>query len=246
MIYDISMRKMASANPERIGIIQPRVARNELPWVRFFKFPTLKELNPIRLISETILIQPLQGWADSDCPQGRRCYANPGLYDCNPVGVAEGSHFHLWLISIWKRGIILAFLLLLPGCGPGNQVKPLEKTDLGGYFESIQFHHDKLYLKLHDSGAHYTSRTGAVTEYGQIFALPLTASMELIAKHGGLKIVPMATPSDLIFEAESSFDGGDSGGPSTKKYYLIQLIPAGDNDQDVQILEETSKAVSTK
>jgi len=137
-------------------------------------------------------------------------------------------------------------VLLLSDCGAGNQVKPLEKTDLGGYFESIQFQHNKLFLKLHSSGSRYASKTGAITEYGQVITLPLGSSLELIEKHGGLKITPHETQPDEIFEAESSFNGSDFGGPSTKKFYLIRLIPVGDNDQDVVILEENSKAVSSK
>jgi hypothetical protein len=82
-----------SANPERIGIIQPRVVRTELPWVVVFRFPTLKELNRIILISRSILIQPFQGWADMKPTQGRRCYANPGLSDHNPFEVAEEFPF---------------------------------------------------------------------------------------------------------------------------------------------------------
>ena len=36
-----------------------------------------------------IEIQPLQGWSLFQRTQGRRCYANPGLSDHNPVGVAK-------------------------------------------------------------------------------------------------------------------------------------------------------------
>jgi len=60
---------------ERIGIIQPRVARNELPWVSEKVSATLKGLYPIPVC----LIQPLQG---------RRSYAYPGLNDRNPFRIA--------------------------------------------------------------------------------------------------------------------------------------------------------------
>ena len=90
-MHSSSRSVQPSANPERIGIIQPRVARNELPWVGIIGIPTLKELNPIRPTSGPSSIQPLQGWADRKTTQGRRCYANPGLNDHNPVGVAEGK-----------------------------------------------------------------------------------------------------------------------------------------------------------
>ena len=80
-----------SANPEGIGITQPRVARHELPWVGLSGLPTLKELNPIGRRPGLSLIQPFQGWFEMKCTQGRRCYGNPGLSDHNPVGVAEVS-----------------------------------------------------------------------------------------------------------------------------------------------------------
>jgi hypothetical protein len=35
------------------------------------------------------LIQPLQGWTHGQPTHGRPCWANPGLYDSNPFGVAE-------------------------------------------------------------------------------------------------------------------------------------------------------------
>ncbi len=88
---------LLSANPERIGITQPRVAPQELPWVGFSRFPTLKELNQIRPIERLSLVQPFQGWSEMESTQGRRCYANPGLSDHNPVGVAE-VHPH----SVWR------------------------------------------------------------------------------------------------------------------------------------------------
>jgi len=39
--------------------------------------------------SRADLIQPLQGWTPRPSTQGRPCWANPGLYDSNPFGVAE-------------------------------------------------------------------------------------------------------------------------------------------------------------
>ena len=79
----------SSANPERIEIIQPRVARYELPWVGFTRLPTLKELNQILRRNRVPLIQPFQG-----CASLRRIPRvvpplrdNPGLYAHNPVGV---------------------------------------------------------------------------------------------------------------------------------------------------------------
>jgi hypothetical protein len=79
----------ASANPERIGITQPRVAPQELPWVGLIGFPTLKELNQIHPGTRLSLIQPLAGWHEVKSTQGRRCCANPGLYDSNPYRIAE-------------------------------------------------------------------------------------------------------------------------------------------------------------
>ena len=84
---------LSSANPEGIGITQPRVARNELPWVSVGRFPTLKELNPIRRNSRLRSLQPFQGWPDLKYTQGRHRYANPGLSDHNPVGVAKSPPF---------------------------------------------------------------------------------------------------------------------------------------------------------
>ena len=75
-------------HPERMKITQPRVARNELPWVKKSKRPTLKELNPLPRISLLSSLQPFQGWFARKSTQGRRCCANPGLNDRNPVGVA--------------------------------------------------------------------------------------------------------------------------------------------------------------
>jgi len=86
-----------SANPVRIGITQPRVARNELPWVGPFTFPTLKGLKQTGQRSVTRVLQPLQGWPEGMLTQGRsrRAGTNPGLSDHNPVGVEanrrEGS-----------------------------------------------------------------------------------------------------------------------------------------------------------
>jgi len=50
----------------------------------------VKRINPVRVESASIgwLVQPLQGWSFLKNTQGRRCYANPGLYARNPVGVA--------------------------------------------------------------------------------------------------------------------------------------------------------------
>ena len=70
--YSENSSVISSANPEGIGITQPRVARDELPWVGFIRFPTLKELNPIRHKSNSRLLQPFQGWADWKATQGRR------------------------------------------------------------------------------------------------------------------------------------------------------------------------------
>ena len=72
-------------------IAQPRVARNELPWVGIGKTPTLKELNPAHGVVSCHLLQPFQGWIDLEPTQGGRGRANPGLYDRNPVGVAATS-----------------------------------------------------------------------------------------------------------------------------------------------------------
>ena len=69
-------------HPERMEISQPRVARNELPWVRFPGEPTLKGLNPRGSI------QPFQGWSCREHTQGRRCCANLGLSDCHPYRMA--------------------------------------------------------------------------------------------------------------------------------------------------------------
>ncbi len=40
-------------------------------------------------LSVAELIQPLQGWIRRKLTQGRPCWANPGLNDSNPFGVAE-------------------------------------------------------------------------------------------------------------------------------------------------------------
>ena len=52
--------KWGEMNPERIQIIQPRVARRELPWVDIAsQLSTLKGLN---LPGRGEKIQPFQGW----------------------------------------------------------------------------------------------------------------------------------------------------------------------------------------
>ena len=156
--------------------------------------------------------------------------------------------------SILERGFhplksapaFLFFLLLLSGCRAPDQAKALGQTDLGGYFESIRFEDNKLLLKLHNIGTHYARPSGAITEYGEILILPLGGSLELIDKHGGLKLTPLGGRPDQIFEAESSFNASDFGGPNTKKYYLICLVPTDGRGQNLQILEEPSKAFSSK
>jgi hypothetical protein len=81
----------SSANPDGIGITQPRVARNELPWVGPLRLPTLKGLNPIASLTGISPLQPFLGWFETVLTLGRRCYANLGLSDHNPVGVAGVS-----------------------------------------------------------------------------------------------------------------------------------------------------------
>ena len=81
------------ANPERIGITQPRVARNELPWVGFNRLPTLKELKQPLSVTWQSALQPFQGCPEMQSTQGRPYWATPGLSDHNPVGVAEEPIF---------------------------------------------------------------------------------------------------------------------------------------------------------
>jgi hypothetical protein len=72
-------------HPERMKITQPRVARNEPPRVKISRLPTLKGLNQSTTAE---MASTLSGLYVSTPTQGRRCCANPGLSDCNPVGVA--------------------------------------------------------------------------------------------------------------------------------------------------------------
>ena len=88
---EIACNAFASIHPEKMKITQPKVARNELPWDNTIGFSNLKELKQTHGLS---LIQPLQGSAFSGpVPRvGARDVVpltNPGLSDCNPVGVAR-------------------------------------------------------------------------------------------------------------------------------------------------------------
>jgi len=83
-------RKVARANPERIEIIQPRVARHELPWVN-----GNKTINPERVVSNPADDSTLSGlmkWFGSSpgvavpCQPSRT--VNAGLNDGHPVGMA--------------------------------------------------------------------------------------------------------------------------------------------------------------
>jgi len=85
----INRHRCFSANPEGIGVIQPRVARNKLPWVGVNEVATPKGLNPVRLFSQRFPVQPFQGRIRFEFTQGRRCYANPGLNDRNPFRIAQ-------------------------------------------------------------------------------------------------------------------------------------------------------------
>ena len=75
--------------------LSPGLTRLRLPWVDFNRFPTLKELKQTLYGTWLSALQPLQGWSEMKSTQGRRCYANPGLSDLNPVGVAEEPIFIL-------------------------------------------------------------------------------------------------------------------------------------------------------
>ena len=82
-----------AANPKGIGIIQPRVARNELPWVE-----RKNGRNPERVESKSQMgraacvgwIEPFQG--SLECwrmTQGSSRTRNPGLNDCHPDGMVQ-------------------------------------------------------------------------------------------------------------------------------------------------------------
>ncbi len=96
-----------SANPERIGIIQPRVARGtrppRLPWVGISAQPTLKELYPKRIVGARRPIQPLQGWTHLMVTQGRSRGAEPtlGYMIATPLGLKKFSPS--FPNSIWER-----------------------------------------------------------------------------------------------------------------------------------------------
>jgi hypothetical protein len=98
MISAIELRRNAFGfiHPERMKITQPMVARNELPWVKASQLPTLKELKRFENTSGSSLIQPLQGCAFRGPVPRVGAWdvvprANPGLNDCNPVGVATDN-----------------------------------------------------------------------------------------------------------------------------------------------------------
>jgi len=84
---------------ERMNITRPSVARSDLPRIAARWFPTRKELKQIASPRRSILVQPLQGWALSRVPGvSARDFvprANPGLSDCNAVGVATAPTINL-------------------------------------------------------------------------------------------------------------------------------------------------------
>jgi len=118
--YSGNISVLPSADPEGIGITQPKVARNELPWVSI-----QSTINPERVganpSSWSHLFNPYRVAPLRTSTQGRRCYANPGLTDHNPVGVARG-------FTLLEMMITLAIFILLAAAVFGIMTGVLQGT----------------------------------------------------------------------------------------------------------------------
>ena len=77
-------------NPKGVAVIQPRVGVQRLPWVWSSRTPTLKGLK--RIGHRATCNSTLSGLDALSFTQGRRCCANPGLYDCNPFRIAGAGN----------------------------------------------------------------------------------------------------------------------------------------------------------
>lgn len=222
-------RMLPSTHPERMGSTQPRVARNALPWVGVMWSPTLKGLKPRQRPSQSVLLQPLQGWAEGKPTQGRRCYANPGLSDHNPVGVEVIPKPVNCVVLAWLLACLIGGLFVCVGGSPlSAQERPyhqwsshLTHADVDFFFESVTLKNGECQFKLTANTlgmlwrirTNKTDLTGAC-QSGQMLSLPASASLEIKRKDLNLYFLPQGpgafnvrfvikTESDISKETES-------------------------------------------
>jgi len=122
----------------------------------------------------------------------------------------------------------------------------IKQTALAAYFDEVHFDGNKVFLKMPASGTRYLI-SGRVTDYGEVLTILPATSVELVEKHGGIKITSRKEMTDQVVEIDAYSDGGDFGqGKSTQKFILTHFVFPTGQQREMTVLEEPSKSVSLK